>query len=41
LQSSLVVTGGFMDVSGSTGGSLLNNWPVSPGQKQQYFRLRQ
>jgi hypothetical protein len=41
LQSSLVVTGRFTDVSGSTGGSLLNSWPVSPAPDQQYFRLRQ
>jgi hypothetical protein len=41
LQSSLVVTGGYKDVSGSTGGSLVNIWHVSPGPNQQYFRLRQ
>jgi hypothetical protein len=41
VQSSLVVTGGYTDVSGSTGGSLSNGWPVASGPKQQYFRLRQ
>jgi hypothetical protein len=41
LQSSLVATGGYTDVSGSTGGSLLSSWPVTSGAKQQYFRLRQ
>ncbi len=42
LQSSSVVTGGYTDVAGSTGGSLTNSWPVtSPPPQQQYFRLRQ
>jgi hypothetical protein len=41
LQSSLVVTGGFSDVSGSTGGPLLNSWPVTPSPNRQFFRLRQ
>jgi hypothetical protein len=42
VQSSLVLTGGFTDVPGSTGSSsLLNSWPVASGPNQQYFRLRQ
>jgi hypothetical protein len=41
VQSSLTATGGFSDVAGSTGGSLINTWPVTSGPAQQYFRLRQ
>jgi hypothetical protein len=41
VQSSTSVQGTFSDVSGSTGGSLLNTWPVTLGSQQQYFRLRQ
>jgi hypothetical protein len=41
LQSSLVATGAYTDVSGSTGGSLANSWPITTGPKQMYFRLRQ
>ena len=41
LQSSLVVTGGYGDVSGSTGGPLANSFPLTFGPNQKYFRLRQ
>jgi hypothetical protein len=43
LQSSMTVGGTYSDVSGSTGGSLLNSWIVTfiPGQQDQFFRLRQ
>ena len=41
LQSSMNVQGAYSDVSGSTGGSMLNNWPVTIGPKPQFFRLRQ
>ena len=41
LQSAANVQGTYSDVSGSTGGSLLNSWPVTFGSKQQFYRLRQ
>lgn len=41
LQSATEVQGAYSDVSGSTGGSMLNSWRVTPGPKQQFFRLRQ
>lgn len=41
LQSSTDVRGTYTDISGSTGGPLLNSWTVAPALNQQYFRLRQ
>jgi hypothetical protein len=41
LQSSDNAESGYTDVPGSTGGPMLNSWPVSLGQDQQFFRLRQ
>jgi hypothetical protein len=41
VQSSANVQGPYTDISGSTGGSLMNTWPVTFGSKQQFYRLRQ
>ena len=41
LQHSSVAGSGYTDVLGSTGGSLLNAWPIGPTANQQFYRLRQ
>jgi hypothetical protein len=43
LQQSDNVATGYVDVPGSTGGSLMNSWPItfSPTQNQKFVRLRQ
>lgn len=41
VQTAANVEGPYSDVTGSTGGPLLNTWQVTFGSKQQFFRLRQ